>query len=64
MSKTKQTEKIERVYSTRAVAKMWGIPRTAIHRLVKEGRIRPLIGITKGYSWTGEEFAAMEFERL
>jgi hypothetical protein len=51
-------------FSTREISKKWGLSRNAIFRLVREGKIRPIIGIGRGFLWTGEEIDGLVLERL
>jgi excisionase family DNA binding protein len=55
---------VKRLYSTKEAAKMWGISYDKLLELVDEGRIRPIVGMGKGWRWDGSEFASVQFKRL
>jgi predicted DNA-binding transcriptional regulator AlpA len=50
--------------STREISKRWGLSRNAIFRLVQEGKIRPIVGVGKGFLWTGDELEGLVLARL
>jgi hypothetical protein len=50
--------------STKQFAAKCGLSRNRIFILAREGRIRPIVGMGKGYKWTGEELEGLMLERL
>ena len=63
--KTNETDRIDRLYSSKEVSKMWGLPKTRIYKLVNDGQLRPIVNMGKGYKWVGNELAVqLVFERL
>ena len=50
--------------STRQFAAKCGLTRNKIFGLVQEGRIRPVVGLGKGFLWTGDELEGLVLERL
>jgi predicted site-specific integrase-resolvase len=61
---TKTEEKTERLWNARDVAKKWGISYWSLRAMVESGKIRPIIGIGKGWKFTGNEISEVVFERL
>ncbi len=61
---TNQQAGPQRLYDTKQVAALWGISRWTIFAMVKNGQLRPIVGIGKGWKWAGDELARVEFERL
>lgn len=61
---TKQQDGPQRLYSMNQVATLWGISRWTIYAMIKKGKVKPIVGIGKGYKWKGDELANVEFERL
>lgn len=50
--------------STQQAAAAWGISRWRIYDLVKEGQIRPVIGMGKGWKFLLTDLSGMELPRL
>lgn len=53
-----------RLLSTRQAAEAWGITRWMIYDLVREGKIRPVIGMGKGWKFLASDLSARELPRL
>ena len=53
-----------RLYDTRQFAALCGISRWTIFAMVKDGKLKPIVGIGKGWKWAGDELATVDFERL
>jgi len=53
-----------RLYSIKEVEIMWGISRWKIYELIKEGQIRPIVGMGKGFKFDGHEISKVRMERL
>ena len=57
--------KVMRLYGSKEVSVMWGLPKTAIYKLVNDGKLRPIVNMGKGYKWVGNELGSqLVFERL
>lgn len=52
------------VLSTQQAAAAWGVSRWRIYDLVREGKIRPIIGMGKGWKFLFSDFESVEFTRL
>lgn len=50
--------------NTEEAAKLWGISRWRIYTLVREGKIRPIIGMGKGWKFLPDDLKATILERL
>jgi hypothetical protein len=50
--------------TTNAVAGKWGLSKWTIYRLVKQGRLKPVTGLSKGWLFTGNEINSIELTRI
>jgi predicted site-specific integrase-resolvase len=50
--------------STQQAANAWGISRWRLYDLVKEGKIRPIIGMGKGWKFLLSDLVIPELQRL
>lgn len=68
--KTKETQaatmenKVVRLYTLKEVAALWGLSTWTIRGLIKEGRIKPIVGLGKGFYFDGMELGQVRLERL
>lgn len=53
-----------KLYSTNEAAKLWGITKWTIFDLVKKGTIKPVVGMGKGWKFTGFELREENLARL
>jgi hypothetical protein len=63
-SNTVTQKKTERLYTAKLAAEKWGISYWSLRSMVEDGKIKPIIGIGKGWKFTGDELGEVEFERL
>lgn len=50
--------------STQQAADAWGITRWRLYDLVREGKIRPIIGMGKGWKFLESDLKDLELQRL
>lgn len=55
---------VMRLYSMADAAKMWGLTYWELRRLIQSGRVRPYVGIGRGFKFDGTELKAENLERL
>lgn len=55
---------VRRLFKTREVAAMWGVSYLAVKEMVRNGDIRPIVGMGKGWKFDGTEFNAVTLRRL
>lgn len=53
-----------RLLSTKQAATVWGISRWRLYDLVKEGKIRPIVGMGKGWKFLLADFIPINLPRL
>ncbi len=63
-NETKQEARTERLFTAKGAAEKWGITYWALRAMVESGKIRPIIGIGKGWKFTGNELGDVQFDRL
>ena len=59
-----QEIKIPRFYKTREVAKLWGLTHWSVRNLVLTGKVKPIVGLSKGWLFLGNEINPDDLERL
>lgn len=57
-------KEIRRLYSLKEVAPLWGLSIWEVRNLVKQGKVRPIIGVGKGWKFDGTELDIEKLERL
>lgn len=57
-------EHAPRLLTTQQAADAWGISRWRLYDLVREGQIRPVIGMGKGWKFLLSDFTSLELSRL
>ena len=63
-TKTTEIQATVRLLSTQQAASAWGISRWRLYDLVKEGKIRPIVGMGKGWKFLMSDLQTLEFPRL
>jgi predicted DNA-binding transcriptional regulator AlpA len=53
-----------RLLSTQQAASSWGISRWRLYDLVREGKIRPIVGMGKGWKFLMGDLQTLELTRL
>lgn len=53
-----------RLYSMKEFEKLSGVSRWKIYELIKEGKIKPVVNMGKGFKFTGDELKPEMLERL
>lgn len=53
-----------KLFTTKEISKIWNISYWSIRSLVIDGTIKPIVGIGKGWYWTGMELKETDLERL
>lgn len=56
--------KTVKLYGMKQACELWGISRWRVYELVKEGKIRPIVNMGKGWKFDGSEFSEELLERL
>jgi hypothetical protein len=64
MDNKKKESKAIRLYGTNEVCSLWGISRWRLYELVKNGDVRPIINMGKGWKFDGSELREKLLERL
>lgn len=59
-----QNKRVVRLHGMKEVCELWGISRWRVYDLVKEGKIRPIVNMGKGWKFDGTEFSDDLLERL
>ena len=59
-----RNEKVIKLYGMKEVCALWGISKWRVYDLVKEGKIRPIVNMGKGWKFDGTEFSEHLLERL
>ena len=59
-----RNDKMVRLYGMKEVCTLWGISKWRVYDLVKEGKIRPIVNMGKGWKFDGTEFSEHLLERL
>jgi excisionase family DNA binding protein len=59
-----QNRRMVKLYGMKEVCTLWGISRWRVYDLVKEGKIRPIVNMGKGWKFDGTEFSEHLLERL
>jgi len=65
MRQQTDTTRERRTLTTEEAAQLWNIPKTAIHSLVHEKKLNPIIGFgTKGWRFFADDFEKLASVRL
>jgi hypothetical protein len=59
-----ETQAATLLLSTQQAASAWGISRWRLYDLVREGRIRPIIGMGKGWKFLHSDMIEIDLPRL
>lgn len=53
-----------KLYSIKEAAKLWNLSVWEVRGLIKNGKLRPIIGVGKGFKFDGSELKTNQLERL